>query len=53
MPKRKLTFDQVVEIRRRAAKGEQQKKLARQFGVVPQTISDIVLKKTWKVMVGW
>jgi hypothetical protein len=46
----KLTDDQVVEIRRRAAKGEEQKKIAADYGVVPQTISDIVLNKTRKVL---
>ena len=46
----KLTDNQVVEIRQRVAKGEEQKKLAAEYGVVPQTISDIVLRKTRKVL---
>ena len=46
----KLTDDQIVEIRRRVTKGEEQKKLAAEYGVVPQTISDIVLWKTHKVV---
>jgi hypothetical protein len=46
----KLTDDQVVEVRRRVAKGEAQKKLAEELGVRPQIISDIVLYKTRKVL---
>lgn len=46
----KLTDDQVTEIRRRARKGESQKDLAKEYGVNPSTISDIVLWKTRKVL---
>lgn len=46
----KLTADQVVEVRRRVAKGEQQKKIAVELGVRPQVINDLVLYKTWKVV---
>ena len=46
----KLSDDQIIEIRRRAAKGDEQKKLADEYGVVPQTISDIVLFKTHKAV---
>ena len=44
----KLSDDQIAAIRRRAAKGEEQKKLAKEYSVVPQTISDVVLRKTHK-----
>lgn len=46
----KLTADQIIKIRRRAAEGEEQKKLAAEYRVVPQTISDIVLWKTHRVV---
>ena len=44
----KLTDDQVREIRSRAAAGETQTSLGREFGVVQTVISDVVTRKTWK-----
>ncbi len=46
----KLTADQVQAIRRRVSKGEQQKKIAKEYGIRPQIVSDVVLYKTWKVL---
>ena len=46
----RLTADQVQELRRRFGKGEQQKVLAKEFGVTPQIVHDAVRYKTWKVM---
>lgn len=43
----KLTWAAVVEIRRRAAAGEQQRRLATEFGVCFQNIHLIVARKTW------
>lgn len=45
----KLSQDNVDAIRRRCAKGEMQLTIAREFGVNPSTISDIVLWKTHRV----
>ena len=45
----KLTNDQVEDIRRRCARGESQLALAKELGVNPSTVSDIVLWKTRKV----
>lgn len=44
----KLTEEQVTEIRKRIEQGESQKALAEHFGVKPNTISDIKLRKRWK-----
>lgn len=44
----RLTEQQVREIRARAAAGEQQKVLAREFGVAPITVSNIVRLKSWR-----
>jgi hypothetical protein len=46
----KLTAEAVITIRRRAAAGELQKVLAREFGVARQTISTVVLKRSWAHM---
>lgn len=43
----KLTEAQVKEIRRRRASGEQGAALAREFGVSPQTVCQIHLRKSW------
>ena len=43
----KLTDDDVREIRRRRAAGETGVSLAREFGVVKQMISNIILRKSW------
>ena len=42
MPKRRLTDEQVAEIRQRAAEGELQSALATEYGVNAAHISDIV-----------
>jgi membrane protein involved in colicin uptake len=44
----KLDADKVREIRRRAAAGETQIALAREFGISQTSISRVVLRKTWK-----
>lgn len=44
----KLTLDKVKEIRERVSNGETQISLAKEFGVIQQTISDAVTRKTWK-----
>ena len=42
MPRRKLTDDQVLEIRRRIAAGETLMAVARDFGVVHTTVRNVV-----------
>ena len=44
-PSAKLTEEQVRQIRARAT--ENQRELAKEFGVIPQTISRIILRKRW------
>lgn len=46
-PMSKLTEDQIVEIRRRATTGERHEVIAAAFGVVRQTIGDVV-HRTWR-----
>lgn len=46
----KLTADQVRDVRRRVAKGEQQKKIAQELGVRPQIVNDIIRYRTWKTV---
>lgn len=43
----KLTDQQVKEIRRLADRGHRYGKLAKDFGVTPQTITSIVRRKSW------
>jgi hypothetical protein len=47
-PHSKLTADQVLEIRRRAAKRERQCNLAREFGITPQATWNIINRRVWK-----
>lgn len=48
-PQSKLTEEAVMEIRRRYATGRQcQRYLARLFGVAQNTISHVVIRRTWK-----
>jgi hypothetical protein len=47
-PGARLTFAQVTVIRDRAAKGEQLKTLAEEYGVDPSLISRIKLGKAWR-----
>lgn len=47
MGQHKLTRDQVVEIRERAASGERQKAIAKDYGVTPVTVSNINTRKSW------
>lgn len=47
LPWTKLTEDRVREIRLRRANGESLQALAKEFGVVMQTIHKIVKRKTW------
>jgi len=44
----KLTDDNVIEIRLRASNGEKRKFLAEEFGVVIQSIYNIINKTTWR-----
>ena len=44
----KLTWEKVREIRRRAASGEVQRALAKEFGVAESTLIYVVQGKTWK-----
>jgi CENP-B N-terminal DNA-binding domain len=44
----KLTEPQVIAIRQRVTKGEVQRSLAKEYGVCPATICDIVSKKKWR-----
>lgn len=44
----KITADDVKEIRRRSASGEQQKSLADAFGVSQPNVSNIIKRKLWK-----
>lgn len=43
----RLTADDVAAIRQRAAAGSSQRSLAREYGVSPQHVSDIVRGKCW------
>jgi len=47
-PRARLTEDDVRTIRARAAAGETQRPLAREYGVDQATISNIVTRKSWK-----
>lgn len=44
----KLNADQVLEIRKRIADGQSQRRVARDFGVEKTTIAHIIHRKTWK-----
>lgn len=44
----KLTEYVVAEIRRRAAAGEMKKRLAREYGVDPSTITSITKRRSWR-----
>jgi NUMOD4 motif len=44
----KLTWDAVAEIRQRVAVGEEQRSIAREYGVTFQNISAIVNWRTWR-----
>lgn len=46
-PKAKLTEDQVREIKRRLANGEQQKVIAKDYGVSPTSIRAIAIGRNW------
>jgi hypothetical protein len=50
-PSAKLTIEQVQEIRKRYAQGENQTSLGRQFGVTNITVHMIVHRKRWKDVV--
>lgn len=43
----KLTDAKVLEIRRRVRGGEEQQKIAAEYGVHKATLNDVVLRKTW------
>jgi DNA invertase Pin-like site-specific DNA recombinase len=47
-PQRKLTEQQVIAIRERYAHGEQQKDIARVFGITQAQVCNIVQRKHWK-----
>lgn len=44
----KLTADAVRSIRTRAARGERQPSIARDFGITNKTVSKIVLRQRWR-----
>jgi hypothetical protein len=44
----KLNARQVIEIRRRASSGEQQRPLAREFGITQACVSLIVTRQKWR-----
>lgn len=44
----KLTDDQVIELRRRAASGERQTELAAEMGVAASTVNNIVAGRQWR-----
>lgn len=44
----KLKKSEVIDIRKRAAKGETQTSLAKHYEVTPSTISSIINRKTWR-----
>lgn len=44
----KLTQQQVFSIRSRAAQGERQSLLAKEFGVSAMSVSNIVRRRTWR-----
>lgn len=44
----KLCEEDVTEIRKRCAAGQSQSSLAKEYGVSPMTISDVVSRKTWR-----
>lgn len=44
----KLTEPDIVEIREAARKGETRKSIATRYGVTPENISCIILRKTWR-----
>lgn len=43
----KITLDDARDIRRRLAGGETGRALAREYGITPQTVSEIKLRKIW------
>lgn len=43
----KLTLDDIRAIRRRCAAGERQVDIAREFGVIASSISNIVARRSW------
>jgi hypothetical protein len=47
----KLTEAKVRHIRKRAAAGESNRALAKEFGMCPQTIDVMILRKTWRHVV--
>lgn len=47
-PRAKLTEDDVRQIRRRAAEGVSQYKLAKEYGLNQSTVSSVVLRKSWQ-----
>jgi hypothetical protein len=44
----KLTEKQVIKIRERCASGEMQKQIASEYGVLPTTINNIVVRRSWR-----
>lgn len=44
----RITADEVREMRRRNSDGERQVSLAKDYGITQATVSNIVLRKTWK-----
>lgn len=46
-PTAKLNLGAVAEIRRRVAAGTRQATIAREFGLSPQAISDVVNRRSW------
>ena len=48
MPKRKLTEEQVAEIKKKIAQKQWNTAIARDYGVARNTISDIKRGRSWK-----
>jgi len=48
MPKRKLTAEQVAEIKRRIQRGDWLSAIARDYNVARNTISDIKRGRSWR-----
>jgi DNA invertase Pin-like site-specific DNA recombinase len=51
-PNARLTPDQVLAIRRRAATGEPKAGLAREYGVSRSALSEVIAGRTWRDLAG-
>jgi hypothetical protein len=46
-PSNRFTVEDVYDIRRRGAAGENQRQMAREYAVTPSAINAIIKRKTW------